>query len=325
MHEMRELPLHHAVVLGLLHGPTELLPISSSAHTSLVPWLLGWRYGELHPQLRKSFEVALHAGTAAALLLRSPWGNGPCGSGGNSTRAPELGGPSPSRVAARLRFLVGALAPPALMGYALGDQIERRLGTPASIAAGLLAGSAAIGAGEIYAKKGCPTRARGARLFGTPIHQPPHTDAHRLHDTGTRPAAGADLRDGLTLGLAQSLALVPGVSRSGATFAAARARGFSHTDADLLSWKVGLPVIAGAAALKGARLASERTSRGLGLPLAAGAASAFLSTLASTRVLTPQRRTRLVPACTAYRAGLALLVIRRMRDKPASTPPIPKK
>ena len=63
------LELRHAVALGALHGPTELLPISSSAHTTLVPWLLGWPYAELDPELRKAFEVALHAGTAAALLV----------------------------------------------------------------------------------------------------------------------------------------------------------------------------------------------------------------------------------------------------------------
>ena len=56
------LELRHAVALGALHGPTELLPISSSAHTTLVPWLLGWPYAELDPELRKAFEVALHAG-----------------------------------------------------------------------------------------------------------------------------------------------------------------------------------------------------------------------------------------------------------------------
>ena len=65
----RALELRHAVALGVLHGPTELLPISSSAHTTLVPWLLGWPYAELDPELRKAFEVALHAGTAAALLV----------------------------------------------------------------------------------------------------------------------------------------------------------------------------------------------------------------------------------------------------------------
>ena len=79
---MRELPLRHAVILGLLHGPTELLPISSSAHTTLLPWLAGWPYDELDPRLRKSFEVALHAGTAAALLVRPP-----CSASGRPARA----------------------------------------------------------------------------------------------------------------------------------------------------------------------------------------------------------------------------------------------
>ena len=58
-----------AVALGLLHGPAELLPISSSAHVALVPWLLGWPYDDLDADQRKAFEVALHAGTVAALLL----------------------------------------------------------------------------------------------------------------------------------------------------------------------------------------------------------------------------------------------------------------
>ena len=65
----RTLPLGQALALGALHGPAELLPISSSGHVALVPWLLDWDYGELDDELRKSFEVALHAGTAAALLI----------------------------------------------------------------------------------------------------------------------------------------------------------------------------------------------------------------------------------------------------------------
>ena len=64
-----ELPLGQALALGVLHGPAELLPVSSSGHVELVPWLLGWSYAELDGELRKAFEVALHAGTAAALLV----------------------------------------------------------------------------------------------------------------------------------------------------------------------------------------------------------------------------------------------------------------
>lgn len=268
----RSLPLGHAVALGVLHGPTELLPISSSGHTALVPWLAHWPYGELDPGPRKSFEVALHAGTAAALLLRPPAG--------------RLGG--------KAAFLAAAAIPPALAGYALGTHIEERLGTPGTIAAGLLAGSVAILATE-----------------------------PRAH--GTRTAASAGPGDGLALGVAQALALMPGVSRNGATLAAARARGFRCLDADRLSWNVGMPVIAGAALLKGTRLAREGTPRGLGLALAAGAASAFVSTLASTGALGPARRTALLPACAAYRAALALLTIRRMRDQRRQHAQYPKK
>src|SRR5439155_305234 len=62
-------PVWQATALGLLHGPAELLPISSSGHIAVVPWLAGWSYSRLDDELRKSFEVALHTGTAAALLI----------------------------------------------------------------------------------------------------------------------------------------------------------------------------------------------------------------------------------------------------------------
>src|SRR5690242_13649658 len=67
--ETHTLSLGQAVALGALHGPAELLPISSSGHIALVPWLLSWDYVNLDSELRKAFEVTLHAGTAAALLI----------------------------------------------------------------------------------------------------------------------------------------------------------------------------------------------------------------------------------------------------------------
>jgi undecaprenyl-diphosphatase len=294
----RALPLHHAVILGLLHGPTELLPISSSAHTTLVPWLAGWPYGDLNPRLRKSFEVALHSGTAVALVLKRP-------------TAPLHG---------RASFLAAALGPPALAGYVLGEQIERRLGEPATIAAGLLGGSLAMLVAEMHSKKCRPPRARGTRLFG------------KTQTAGSQPAASAGVRDGLALGLAQTLALIPGVSRNGATLAAARTGGFSRVDADQLSWSVGLPVIAGASLLQGTRLAREQaragassTAYGASLSLAVGAASAFLSTLICAKALDQRQRARLFPACVAYRGALAMFVIRRMRDNTSRTTQDPKK
>src|SRR5215475_3207335 len=68
-HRRRRLSLGEAVALGALQGPTELLPVSSSAHTTLIPWLAGWPYVRLEPELRKAFEVALHAGAGAALAI----------------------------------------------------------------------------------------------------------------------------------------------------------------------------------------------------------------------------------------------------------------
>jgi undecaprenyl-diphosphatase len=312
------------VILGLLHGPTELLPVSSSAHTTLVPWLAGWPYQQLDPRLRKSFEVALHTGTAIALLLRPPAGSRP------HERA--MG----TRPRAGLGFFVAALAPPALVGYALGDQIERRLGTPTKIAYGLLAGSAAMGGIEIHKKWHAPRARGGHRHFESnnlsvqqatgdrnwapttaPHEQTAAVSSHKP-TTSTRPSSSADAHDGLALGLGQALALIPGVSRSGATLAAGRARGFSRQDADQLSWTVGLPVIAGATMLQGTRLARRqaRADRppGTVLPLAAGAASAFLSTLAGSKALNRGRRAQLLPACIAYRGVLAAYVIRQMRD-----------
>src|ERR1700709_1781869 len=64
-----EPPLWQALLLGALHGPAELLPISSSGHIAVIPWLLDWDYCDADAELRKAFEVALHAGTAAALLI----------------------------------------------------------------------------------------------------------------------------------------------------------------------------------------------------------------------------------------------------------------
>jgi undecaprenyl-diphosphatase len=283
------LSLRQAVALGLLHGPTELLPVSSSAHTTLLPWLLGWRYGELDPAVRKSFEVALHAGTALGLLTRPPWQSEAADEGGCALARAWSGVPmARAGLAANIATLAGAIGPPAFAGFVLGETIERRFGTPRTIAAGLLAGSLAMSASE---------RRGGSR---------------RWHDV--RPA------DGLALGLAQALALMPGLSRSGATTAAARMRGFAPLDADRLSWQVGLPVIAGAALLQGSRQARAGIPAERRCALAAGGAAALLSTHLSTRMLTPKRRQRLLAATIGYRVAVAALVTRTARTRAAGTP-----
>jgi undecaprenyl-diphosphatase len=265
------LALRHAVLLGLAQGPTELLPVSSSGHTALIPWLAGWPDYELDPDMRKSFEVLLHAGSAAALVIDARRG-----------MVPAL-----DRVDARRVLTIAlSLAPPVLVGYALESKIEQRLGSPPAIAAGLLSGAVAMALAD--------TR---------PAH-------------GTRRLKDARPRDGLALGLAQAVALIPGVSRYGATLTAARALGFGRRDAQALSWEAALPVIVGASALKGLRLARAAIPRGHRGVLAAGGASAFLSTLASARVLGRTRRdARSLLPYSLYRAVLATLVIRRLQDR----------
>jgi undecaprenyl-diphosphatase len=123
------LRIRDALALGLLHGPAELLPISSSAHVVLVPWLLDWPYAELDDDLRKAFEVALHAGTVAALLI------GLRGEVGDALRALDARG---------VRLLALSTLPAAGVGLAFERVIARRMGSPAIVASGLAAGGVAL-------------------------------------------------------------------------------------------------------------------------------------------------------------------------------------
>jgi undecaprenyl-diphosphatase len=226
----------------------------------VVPWLLGWRYGELEPELRKSFEVALHAGTALALLT--------------SRR-----GPLPAR---RSAVVVGlASLPAAIAGYALEGKIERRLGSPATIAGGLVAGSVAMALADRRPQE------------------------RRRCDAGPR--------DGLWLGVAQACALVPGVSRAGATRSAARWLRFQRTDARRLSNEVALPVLAGAGLLKAVRLSRRGLESKLAPAFVVGAAASFASTLVGVRLSRHRGAPgRLLPYAV-YRAALAGLLLIRLR------------
>src|ERR1700710_639420 len=125
----RGLPASRAIALGFVQGPAELLPVSSSAHIVLVPWLLGWDWDAVDPEVRKSFEVALHTGAAAALLV-----------GQRRLIAEELRHFS----ARRPLLLAPSSAPAAFVGYVWERPIERHLGGPRATAYGLLAGAAAM-------------------------------------------------------------------------------------------------------------------------------------------------------------------------------------
>jgi undecaprenyl-diphosphatase len=262
------LPAGRAVALGLVQGPAELLPVSSSAHIVLVPWLAGWDWDGIDPELRKSFEVALHTGAAAALLI-----------GQRRLIAEELGRFDGHRAL----LLALSFLPAAVVGYTLERPIERRLGGPRATAYGLLAGAAAM----LVADRRPQRRGEGE---ATPL-------------------------DGLALGIAQAAALAPGVSRNGVTLAAARWRLFSRDQANLLSRTIALPIIVGATALKGARLARRGTTPELRRSLAVGVAASFASTLASQRLIRLVERDRALWPYAAYRVALAAVVLAKLGRK----------
>jgi undecaprenyl-diphosphatase len=256
-----------AALLGALHGPAELVPVSSSAHVALVPFLLGCERAST-PAARKELEVLLHAGTgvALALVLRRE-------------AAAALRALDRRRVA--LHAL--ALGVPSAVGLLAERPVEERLGTPAANAAGLAAGAVLLLVAD--ARTG-----------------------------GAREAADAGPLDGAVLGLAQAAALAPGVSRLGATLAAARLRGFSRAGASALSWEVALPVLVAATALKGARVLADPPPRAERAALTAGAAAAAASTFAAAPLLRAVERGPWWPYA-AERLALAAAVWARSRRR----------
>jgi undecaprenyl-diphosphatase len=261
------LPLRHALALGAIQGPSELLPISSSGHLALVPRLFGWPYAKLDPELRKSFEVALHAGTALALLI------------GLRTEVEEYLG---SFNRHNLLSLTLSFVPAALIAYRYERQIERQLSEPLPVAAALVIGSVAM-----------------AFADGKP------QDRRREE---TRPA------DAVVIGFAQACALAPGISRNGATLTAARWRRFTRRDSNVISRQIALPVIVGAAGLKGVRLLARRDEipRSVVRGMVAGAAAAFGSTLVSMRLIAMLERSRSLLPYAVYRAALAGAVLAKV-------------
>ena len=250
------------VALGLIQGPAELLPVSSSGHVAALPVLLGWEHAGLSGAQRKEVEVALHAGGAVGLVI----------------------GLRRELMALPLDVALLSMIPTVALAFLAEHWIEERLGGPASLAGGLVAGSIALVAAD---------RRPGRRLE---------------EDAGPR--------DGALLGLAQACALVPGVSRAGATLAAARALGFARPDAVRLSRGIGVPVLAGAAVLKGVRLLQRRPARSELASLGAGALTAALATLASMPLARVLERDRPLAPWAAYRCGLAaVLLVRENRGR----------
>lgn len=265
------MPLLHAIVLGIVQGLTEFLPVSSSGHLQLVPWLFGWKDFTGRSDLETTFDVALHLGTFVGAvayfrsdLVRLAKGGlstlrprrlaAPAGAGitVETGVAPAPAGPDPTSEGdgmaddGRLAWLLLASAVPAAVTGALLEDTFARIGDTEWLVGLLLA------------------------AFGLVLLW-----ADRLH--GARPGDEFRLRDAITMGAVQALALQPGVSRSGVTITAARWLGFRREDAARLSFLMSLPIIAGAGLFKGLGLLG-----GDGIP--AGFTGAFVSGMAASAI-----------------------------------------
>jgi undecaprenyl-diphosphatase len=272
-------PILHAIVLGLVQGLSEFLPISSSGHLVLVPWLFGWNdfTGPDAESVKKAFDVSLHLGTLVAVVayfrrelivyVRQ---------GLRLVVTRQRPADAEGRIA---WLLVLATLPAALVGALFEEWIDERLGKPWIIAVSL------IGFGLLL---WWADRQIGRRRF------------EEFRTT-----------DALLVGAAQALALNPGTSRSGITITAARQIGFDRDAAARLSFLMSLPVIAGAVVLKVGRLIVEGIPDGLLAPMIAGiitsAISGWLAVWGTMRLI----RTRSFAPFVAYRivAGAVVLAV----------------
>jgi undecaprenyl-diphosphatase len=227
-----------ALVLGLVQGLSEFLPISSSAHLTLTPWFFGWD----DPGL--AFDVALHIGTlvAVAWYFRREWVALTL-SAFSIARKRKVETPDEWK----LVFLVVATIPAAIAGLALEDLAETTFRSPMLIAINLMIMGVALWLVDLIARR-------------------------------DRPLKDLTVRNAFTIGLIQCLALVPGVSRSGSTITGARLLGVDRQSAAVFSFLMSFPVTLAAAILKAPdAFAAGTEATTIMIGIAAAAVSSWLA------------------------------------------------
>jgi undecaprenyl-diphosphatase len=264
-----------ALVLGIVQGATELLPISSSGHLILVPWAANWTYLETHDSFNKTFDVALHLGTLVAVVLYF-WSD--------IVRyvAAWVGSIRRRRVATsdeRLAWAVFAATIPAAIAGAAGESfIERELGQPWQIAIVLAA-------------------------FGVLLYC-----ADRLPEQ--RGLTEIRVRSGFAIGVAQVLALVPGVSRSGITITAGRLWRLDRDAAARFSFLLLVPVVLGAVIFKTVKdVVLNPLPAGSGGPFLVGTLAAAAVGLVAIDVLLGYVRRHDYSLFALYRLTVAVVVL----------------
>ena len=265
-----------ALLLGLVQGATEFLPISSSAHLYAIPYL----FGISDPLLSSlAFGAVIHLGTLAAVLvaLRS-----------DVTRLTRValriitslgrhrGDSADERLI--LAIVIGTI-PAVIFGIAAGDLLEGAVRTPLVVAGAVTAGALLLWFAESFGSRERPLQSIGAI-------------------------------DGLMVGLAQALALIPGISRSGATISAGLLLGFSRDAAARISFLMGIPAIAGAGVLELRSLLQEGGDIQQAAPLLlVGLLASFFSGLVAIRLLIRLLSGGKLWSFAIYRVGFALLLV----------------
>ena len=270
----------HAIVLGIVQGLTEFLPISSSGHLEIVPWLFNWNDYDSQATA-KAFDTALHLGTLVAVFiflrrelvvyLRA------------GVQFAFRRQSSTTVVGKQAWFLVASAIPAGIVGAIFEESITKRLGTPNLIAVSLI-------------------------VFGLLLVW---ADKQATVAQNSRDVTQLSLRDALIIGMAQVLALNPGTSRSGITITAARLTGYSRDAAVRLSFLMSVPIIGGAVVFKLAQLWRDGIPEGLGVPIMVGIVSAGISGWVAMWSIIRLVRTKSFSPYVIYRVafGTAILLL----------------
>jgi undecaprenyl-diphosphatase len=268
--------LIHAIILALVQALTEFLPVSSTAHLVLFPWLLHWQ----DPGL--AFDVALHAGTLLAVIVYffKDWLTlAICGLGGKyPANAPA------EEVAQRRKlfwYMVIGTIPAAILGKLFHHYIEDELRQPMIIGISLVLVALLMWWAD-------------------------------RRTTLTRKLEQSNLGDGVVIGAAQAVALWPGVSRSGITIAAGLFRNFTREAATRFSFLLSAPVIAGAVLTELPKLIKMHKAGGLDLPLSTLLISIVVSGVAGYFVIAFFLRylqTRTLKVFIVYRLVFGMIVL----------------
>ncbi|GAC1638715.1 MAG: undecaprenyl-diphosphatase UppP [Candidatus Acidiferrum sp.] len=268
--------LLHAIILALVQALTEFLPVSSTAHLILFPWLLGW------PDPGLAFDVALHAGTLLAVVLYffQDWLKLiVCGLGGKYPANAPVEEVSQNR--RMFWFMVAGTIPAAILGKLFHHQIEDTLRTPMIVGISLVVVALLMWIAD--------------SMQGL-----------------TRKLEQSNWGDAIGIGTAQAIALWPGVSRSGITITAGLFRKFTREAATRFSFLLSAPVIAGAVASELPKLIKMHKAGGLDLPYSTLAISVLVSGIAGYFVIAffiRYLQTRTLKIFIVYRLLLGIIVL----------------